>query len=65
MKRVTLSTELERAADKLCLPLDEGTKEQVRGTVEGWLNDCNEFCEEMSKPEYDSLMPASLFSCES
>ena len=61
MDRVFFSvTEMEQIG----LPLDDATREATRATVEGWLNDANDLREEMEKPEYNGVFPASIVSME-
>ena len=62
MDRVFFSvTEMEQIAARIGLPLDDATRE---ATVEGWLNDANDLREEMEKPEYNGVFPASIVSME-
>ena len=65
MDRVFFSvTEMEQIAARIGLPLDDATREATRATVEGWLNDANDLREEMEKPEYNGVSPASIVSME-
>jgi len=63
MKKVSLNVaELERMAEIIQLPLFSEEREAIRAQLELWINDNNDLMEEMMKPEYDALFPASIVS---
>jgi hypothetical protein len=55
-------TSVRTLADLAGLPLEEGREALLAPQLSDWLTAANELNREMSKPEYLSIMPSTVFT---